>query len=185
MSQTLSANCFSCKKIVEVTEPVKETTKNGRLRLKGKCSECSKQVSRFISDPDKPALTSEEKKAREAKRREDKKRERELNPTQLKSNIKKSKKRRIVLGDVEVTIIASEVTEDGVPKRRKLTAKEKREKEIRELKEKNEKLQEALKEIQETLGESSDEESDSQASGESDREESEENQTDSQEKSDQ
>lgn len=143
----MEANCFSCKQLVEVKNPKKETTKNFRLRLSGECSKCGKQVSRFISDPDRPALSLDEKKARESKRREEKKKEKALNP-EIKASIKKAKKRKIRIGDIELSITALEVDDDSVPKRRKLTLKEKREKEIRELKEKNEQLLEQLKGMQ-------------------------------------
>lgn len=156
------ANCFHCKKLVVVQEAEKIYTNNGRLRLTGKCGDCQKKVSRFISDPSKPALTSEEKKIREQKRREEKKKERELHP-ELESQAQKSKakKRRITIGNIELSIVAQEVSDENVPKRRKLTLKEKREKEIKELKEKNEKLLAQIKDMEdeeETDSSESDEE---------------------------
>jgi len=160
------ANCFSCKEVVEVTDALIVKTSNDRLRLVGQCAKCSKNVSRFVSDPSKPPLSAEEKKAREQKRRELKKKEKELHP-ELQSNAGKSKarKRRIVIGNIAVSVTAEEITEENQPKRRKLTLKEKREKQIQELKDQNSKLQEQLKaaleegeEEEESAEESSDDE---------------------------
>lgn len=147
------ANCFGCKNPkANVVEAVKQYTKNGRLCLVGKCETCGKRVSRFIADPDKPALSAEEKKTNEKKRREEKKREREANP-EVKSAVKKAKKRRVLIGDLEVTISVAEVTGENAPKRRKLTAKEKREKQIIELEVKNRELEKHLKDILDRMDE--------------------------------
>lgn len=156
------ANCFGCgNQKTEIVDAQEKVTKNGRLCLMGKCTRCGKTVSRFVSDPSKPALSAEEKKNNEKKRREEKKRERELNPELKGAQAKKAKKRRIRIGDLEITIIATEVTDESTPKRRKLTAKEKREKEIKELKDKNSELEKHLKEILEQLDEESEGEAES------------------------
>src|SRR6478609_8373194 len=123
------ARCFHCKEDVVVQDEVKSYTSNQRLRVSGVCPKCSSKLSRFVPDPDKPALSPEAKKAREQERREQRKKDA---PAVASLPIaKRSKKRRIVIEGIQIDIVAQEVSQEGTPvKKRKLTAKEKREKEI-------------------------------------------------------
>lgn len=143
----MQGHCFHCRKEVDIKEAEEKDTKNGRKRLSGLCVECDRKVSVFIPDPNKPALTSEQKKERDAKRREQRK---QLQKERAEGSLaagspaaKKSKKRKIRIGEFELVILAQEVNAtgaDGAPKRRKLTLKEKRERQIEELKKEIEEL---------------------------------------------
>lgn len=125
------AECFHCKEKVEVVEAEKVRTKNERLRLAGKCAKCGKSVSQFIRDPERPQLSPEEKKTREEKRREERKK---LSP---QKEIKKNGKKR-ALKPCKLCLCKQHdelIEEQPKKKTHRVSLKEKREKEIQELKE--------------------------------------------------
>ena len=152
--EQIVAQCFHCKKETPIKDAHKDYTENGRLRVHGACSVCEHKVSRFVKDPTRPALTDDERKEKDRKRREEKKKNQ---PESLKSDASKKKRaarRKIKINGVILEVLASEEPEEGdesSPKRRKLTAKEKREKLIAQLKEKSSTLEETIKELNDKL----------------------------------
>jgi hypothetical protein len=132
------AQCFHCKKTVLVAEPELIRTKNERLRLAGKCSDCGKSVSQFVQDPERPQLTPEQKKEREEKRREERKKTKTPSPESPKKSIKK----RALKPCASCSCKQHQEVLDSSPskKKKRVSQKEKREKQIQELLEENEKL---------------------------------------------
>jgi len=129
------AQCFHCKEPVEVQDPVLVRTSNQRLRLSGKCSVCGKSVSQFVADPDRPQLSPEQKKEREEKRREERKKKLSLTESPKKTI---SKKRALKVCAKCACVAHLELIEDQPKKKRRVSKKEKLEKE-------NEKLKEEIK----------------------------------------
>lgn len=122
------AQCFHCKTAVEVQDPILVRTSNQRLRLKGSCSLCGKSVSQFVADPDRPQLSPEQKRENEIKRREERKK-------RISESPKKTIKKRTLKPCARCACVAHLESIDEQPKKkRRISKKEKLEKENEKLK---------------------------------------------------
>lgn len=61
-SSPQTAQCFHCKGVKEVRDGHVVVTENNRLRLSGSCAECGSKVSKFVPNPDKPAVDANAEK---------------------------------------------------------------------------------------------------------------------------
>jgi hypothetical protein len=48
-TQSVMGYCLGCKQKRLMLEVQSKTTKNGRYMLAGKCSECNRKISKFVS----------------------------------------------------------------------------------------------------------------------------------------
>lgn len=139
-SAQIVARCFHCKRNCAIKDAHQVRTPNHRLRVAGSCEECGKAVSRFISDPERPSLTPEEKKAKEEKRRQERKKL--IQDGTLKPVEKKAGKKRSIKECKNCQCKSHEQLIQEQPKKKRVSQKEKREKLINELQQQVKNLQE-------------------------------------------